>query len=132
MNCELLTDNNFVLYAMKHYNNPSCRDVDEFDEDIKKFKYIKKLVTRYIETDKTEIKERLILNHLIILNNVFGPHHLNRMVLLKLREQLCYVKPFLVFMNIYHNKIKNVNVVGVFDMDLVVMDTNIVNILRKI
>jgi len=65
-----LSEDNFVLYAMHNYDNPQCHSVQEFDEDIKRFLYLKKLFTRYRVNN--ELRERLILNHVIILYNVFG------------------------------------------------------------
>jgi hypothetical protein len=65
-----LSEDNFVLYAMNNYDNPQCHSVQEFEDDLKRFLYIKKLFTRY-KTNK-ELRERLILNHVIILYNVFG------------------------------------------------------------
>ena len=65
-----LDETNFLLYAAKHYDNPQCFDTLEFYEDLARFKYIKRLFNRYEETG--ELKERLVVNHLIILYNVFG------------------------------------------------------------
>ena len=65
---ENLTDENFVLYCAKYYDNPSCQSTEEFLDDLKHIKYIKKLITRYVENG--ELKERLILNHLTILYNL--------------------------------------------------------------
>jgi hypothetical protein len=65
-----LSEDNFVLYAMHNYDNPQCHSVQEFEEDLKRFLYIKKLFTRY--RTNNELRERLILNHVIILYNVFG------------------------------------------------------------
>lgn len=62
----------FLQYAMHHYDNPQCSTLTEFEEDLKKFLYLKKLFTRYRKND--ELKERLILNHLIVLFNLFGDH----------------------------------------------------------
>jgi hypothetical protein len=62
----------FLQYAMHNYDNPQCSTVTEFEEDLKKFLYLKKLFTRYKKND--ELKERLILNHLIVLFNLFGDH----------------------------------------------------------
>lgn len=67
---EKLTDNNFILYAMHHYDNPQCHSLEEFDEDLKKFLYLKKLLSRYKVNG--ELRERLILNHIIVLYNIFG------------------------------------------------------------
>ena len=59
-----LDESNFILYAAAHYDNPQCYDTDEFYDDLKRFKYLKRLFNRYKETG--ELKERLILNHLIV------------------------------------------------------------------
>lgn len=67
---EKLNENNFLLFAMKHYDNPQCHSLEEFDEDLKKFLYLKKLITRYKKDN--DLKDRLILNHIIVLYNLFG------------------------------------------------------------
>ncbi len=68
---DVLTEDNFLLYAAKNYDNPQCSSTEEFYDDLKKFKYIKRLFNKYAETG--ELKERLILNHIVVLANVFGP-----------------------------------------------------------
>lgn len=65
-----LTDDNFEEYAINNYRNPNCVSVLEFLDDLKKIKYIKRLINKYSE--KGELRERLILNHIIFLSNVFG------------------------------------------------------------
>ena len=65
-----LTSENFLLYAIKNYYNPSCMGMKELEDDLKRFKYIKRLLIRYQKTG--EVSEGLILNHLIVLYNVFG------------------------------------------------------------
>lgn len=93
-----LTNRNFKLFAMQHYNNPECTDVEEFKEDLNRFRYLKRLLSRY-EADG-DLQERLILNHIIVIYNVFGIEAANRMIWFKLqREHWTYVKPFLVFLN---------------------------------
>jgi len=67
---EKLNDGNFLVYAMHHYDNPQCHSIDEFEEDLKRFLYLKKLLSRYKKDN--ELRERLILNHIIVLYNVFG------------------------------------------------------------
>jgi hypothetical protein len=67
---ELLNENNFLVYAMHHYDNPQCHSLEEFEEDLKRFLYLKKLLSRYKKDG--ELRERLILNHIIVLYNVFG------------------------------------------------------------
>jgi len=91
-----LSESTFLLYAMKHYENPHCSEMSEFEEDMKRFQYLRKLFGRYRQ-DK-ELKERLILNHLIIIYNVFGPEATN-MLFMKLKEYHEYLKPFVQYLN---------------------------------
>jgi hypothetical protein len=125
-----LTDDNFLIYCAKYYDNPQCHSTEEFIEDLKRIKYIKKLITRYVESG--ELKERLILNHLTILSNVFGAEHINRILYLKMKNQFMYIKPFLVLLNILQEKIYNVRDEKIVDTDTIPMDENIINILRKL
>ena len=127
-----LTNDNFVLYAAKYYDNPQCHSVEEFLEDLKRFKYIKKLFTRYETTN--ELKEKLILNHVIVLNNVFGPYHVVRMFFLKIPyKHLCYLKPFLVFLDILPEKIYNIGInKKKFDTNDISLDQEIVDRLRDL
>lgn len=65
-----LTEANFLVHAMHHYDNPQCHSLQEFEEDLKKILYLKKLLSRY--KNNGELRERLILNHIIVLYNIFG------------------------------------------------------------
>ena len=65
-----LTPENINMFAIKHYDNPSCVDEQEFLDDMKRFKYLKRLFRKYDTT--RELKSRLIINHIIILANVIG------------------------------------------------------------
>lgn len=91
-----LTESTFLLYAMKHYDNPQCTEMSEFEEDIKRFQYLRKLFSRYRQDD--ELKERLILNHLIVIFNVFGPQATN-MLFMRLHEYHEFLKPFVQYLN---------------------------------
>lgn len=91
-----LTESTFLLYAMKHYDNPQCTELSEFEEDIKRFQYLRKLLSRYRQDD--ELKERLILNHLIVIFNVFGQAATN-MLFMRLHEYHEYLKPFVEYLN---------------------------------
>lgn len=64
-----LNEDNFVLFAMHHYDNPQCRSTEEFEDDLKRFMYLNKLFSRHTEGD-TQI--RLMLNHIIVLANIFS------------------------------------------------------------
>ena len=95
---DTLNKRNFELFAAQHYNNPECLDIEEFKEDLARFKYLKRLLRRYEIADDLQI--RLILNHIIVLYNVFGIESANRMVWYKIEsEHWTYIKPFLVFLN---------------------------------
>ena len=116
-----LNDKNLFLYAAKHYSTNKLADADEFNEDLKRFKYIKRLLNRYLETD--ELPERLILNHLIVVFNVFGIEAALNILEFKLEDKHWPVmKPFLIFLNY----IKNDQYTGI------TMDPEVVNVLRKI
>lgn len=125
-----LDETNFLLYAAKHYDNPQCFDTLEFYEDLARFKYIKRLFNRYEETG--ELKERLVLNHLIILYNVFGSAA-TRMLFFKLDGYHHMLKPFIVLLGQMPEIIHGIGVQNktIISSD-VHMDQNIVQILRKI
>lgn len=95
---EPLTEHNFIVYCMKNYDNPNCTSVKEFHDDLKHTRYIKKQLKKYYKTG--ELKERLILNHIITLNNVFSLAT-PRILFYKLDKQLySAIKTFLVFLNL--------------------------------
>jgi hypothetical protein len=125
-----LNDDNFLIYSARHYDNSFCCSTDEFLEDLKRIKYIKKLLTRYIDTG--ELKERLILNHIIVLNNMFGVEHVCRILYLKLSDYFNYIMPFLILLNVLPDKLYNIKEQSVIDLNMITMDANIVEKLRKI
>ena len=94
-----LTEENFVIYAMKHYDNPACKGMSEFEDDLKKFRYLKRLFRKY--TAGKGLKERLIVNHLVVIYNLFGPEAATRMLFFKIEKRYwSQLKTFLVFLNI--------------------------------
>jgi hypothetical protein len=108
---ETLSEVNFLLYAARHYENPQCYDTIEFYDDLKRIKYIRRLFNIYQESG--ELKERLILNHIIILYNVFGVIPATRMLFFKLFEHKEQLKPFLVFLNFMPLSIINITLQGI-------------------
>ena len=95
---EKITPENVVMYAIKHYDNPQCEGEKEFQDDLKRFKYIKRLLRKYNETGI--LKERLLLNHLTVLNNVFGTTASTTLLLYKIQEEYWpALKSFLLFLN---------------------------------
>jgi hypothetical protein len=94
---EKLTNENFLLYCMKHYDNPQCQTLSEFEEDLNRIMYLQKLLVRY--TDNSELRERLILNHLIVLFNLFGDATIN-IIFFKIEPKLWNILiTFLIYLN---------------------------------
>jgi hypothetical protein len=127
---ERLTDKNFLLYCASHYDNARYASTEEFVEDLNRIKYIKKLVTRYIEYG--ELKERLILNHIIVLNNCFGPEVCCKILYFKLKTQMKYIKPFLILLDILPDRLFNIDEEQIIDTSLIEMDKEIIAKLRKV
>ena len=82
---EKITNDNIMMFAIKHYDNPQCEGEKEFHDDMKRFKYIKRLLKKY--HDNNILKERLLLNHIIVLNNVFGPDACATLLLFKIQKR---------------------------------------------
>jgi hypothetical protein len=82
---EKITSENVVMFAIRHYDNPQCEGEKEFQDDLKRFKYIKRLLRKYYDTGV--LKERLLLNHLIVLLNVFGADACATLLLYKIQNE---------------------------------------------
>jgi len=124
-----LNEDNFMIYAMKCYNSPHCI-MSEFESDIKRTKYLKRLFRRYKVTKS--LKERLILNHIILLNNVFGPVHTPRILFYKIDERdYDILKTFLSYLNIMPDEVKGIRGKNLHISDIP-LEPNIVEILRRI
>ncbi len=125
MKKEKLTKNNFLLYAMKHYNNPGCTGIDEFHEDLNRIKYIKRLLGRY--DSKGSLKYRLLLNHIIILQNTFGAYHISRILFFKLESKYhSYLKTFLIYLQYLPEEIAEV------DLEEIPIDHKILGMLGEL
>ena len=125
-----LDDNNFFLYAAHHYLNP-CVDELEFQEDLARIKNLRRLFSRYER--KGELKERLILNHLMILYNVFEHKALTRMLAFRLYDYLPMLKPFLMLLNYWPERIDSIGPMSeTIRSNDVMMDMRVVEVLRKI
>ena len=118
---EKITPQNVVMYAIKNYDNPQCEGEKEFEDDLKRFKYIKRLLRRYYDTGV--LKERLLLNHLIVLNNVFRMEAATTLLLYKIQPTYWpALKSFLIFLNsIRENELTEIE-----------HDENVLEILGKI
>ena len=125
-----LDDSNFFLYAARNYLNP-CVDEQEFIEDLTRIKNLRRLFGRYEKHG--DLKERLIINHLMVLYNVFEHRALTRMLVFRLYDHLHILKPFLMLMNYWPERIENIGSenVTIISTDIF-MDMKIVEVLRKI
>jgi hypothetical protein len=124
-----LTEENFMIYAMKCYTTPNCI-MSEFQDDLKRIKYLKRLFRRYKVTKK--LKERLILNHIILLNNVFGRDATTRILFYKIDPRdYDLLKTFLCYLNIMPEVITGIKGDNIYSAKIPV-ETNIAEILLKI
>ena len=113
-----LGEDNIELFAAKYYDNPHCEGIEEFYDDLNRIKYLMRLFGKY-QRDSV-LKERLILNHLVILYNVFEPRALTRILRYRLTEYEVYLKTFLFYLGYWE------------DDDNIVMDQTIYDELRKV
>ena len=122
-----LNDDNFTIFAMKSYTSPHCI-MSEFEGDIKRTKYLKKLFRRYKVSG--DLKERLILNHLILLYNVFGVDSATRILFYRIDERdYDILKTFLVYLNYMPDKVSGIRGKSINSAEILI-DMDIAQILR--
>ena len=126
-----IDESNFILYAAQCYDNPQCMDETEFFDDLKRFKYLKRLFNKYKENG--ELKDRLVLNHLIVLYNLFGNEGTTRMLFFKLGKYLDILKPFLIFLGRLPEQVDGLTINGntIITSDIS-EDLHVVDVLRSI
>ena len=118
---ENITTENVMMFAIKHYDNPQCEGEKEFHDDMKRFKYIKRLLRKHKESGI--LKERLLLNHIIVLNNLFGPEACVTLILFKIqREYWETLKSFLLYLNIVRND----------ELSEIIANQEVLEVLRKL
>jgi len=118
---ETLDESNFLLYAAKHYYKPNIIDAEEFYDDLKRFMYLKRLFNRYHNTG--DLSERLVLNHLIVIFNVFDIRPTLKMLEYHMEDKYWpTLKPFLIFLNHIRND----------EYTNIAMDKKVIERLRKI
>ena len=123
-----LNEKNFLLYAMKEYDNPQCVQVEEFYDDLKKVKYIKRLLNQYL--NEGILKERLLLNHIIVFYNVFPVRSATRIPFLKIEEEFWPIlKTFLVYLSYMPEIIDSINGRSILS-DEIQLDQHVVDRLR--
>jgi len=125
-----VNDGNFMMFAIKHYNSPSCTGEAEFREDLARIRSIGRSFSRYKKVGK--INERLVLNHLIVLYNVFEPQAMTKMLAFKLKDYLEYLKPFLMLISMWPERIEGVGGDNTIVGSDIFMDSKLVEKLREI
>jgi hypothetical protein len=131
MDFSVLNTQNYMMYAMRNYENPQCVGIDEFIEDLHRIKYLKRLFRRYLDTG--ELKERLILNHLITFYNVFGIEAATRLIFYRMNEEYYpLVKTFLVFLNLFPEGPEAEAEVKEADLISISLNDEIISTLRSI
>jgi hypothetical protein len=127
MDFKRLTKDNFMLYAMGNYSNPDCLSMAEFNEDLCKIKYVKRLLKKYNRSGK--LRPILLLNHLVILGNVFGSAPTARMLFFKLEPD---VHSSLKTVLLYLNYIKEDGIIDDLKLDQIPIEMNLAQILRRL
>ncbi len=129
MGFEDLNNENFLIYSMKAYDKPNCL-MSEFKEDMKRFNYLKRLFNKYRKNK--ELKEQLVLNHLVVIYNVFGVESATRMLFFKVaKEDYSTLKTFLLFLNYMPSIVFGVKGEDIRSSDIDV-DLELADTLRKI
>lgn len=124
-----LNNDNVTIYAVKAYDRPNCV-MSEFKDDMKRFNYLKRLFKRYRKLD--ELRERLVLNHLVVLYNVFGPEVATRLLFYKMsKDDYPALKTYLVFLSVMPDKIRGIKGQDIISSDIPI-DMKIADILRDI
>jgi len=129
MSFDDLNNDNIMMYAMKAYDRPNCI-MSEFKDDMKRFNYLKRLFLRYRKIN--ELREQLVLNHLVVLYNVFGPEVTSRMLFFKMsKDDYPALKTYLLFLSIMPEIIRGIKGHDIISSDIPV-DNRIADILREI
>ena len=121
-----INESNFLLIAMHHYDNSQCTSIGEFEEDLKKFGYLKKLFSRY--KDNNDLKERLILNHIIVLHNLFGLVAIELLFFKIDKQHWDVLATFLSYLELMPNEIPEFGI----KLDDIKIDQHVLSTLRKI
>jgi len=129
MSFDNLTSENIMIYAMKIYDKPNCI-LSEFKEDMKRFNYLKRLFKRYRKMG--EMRDRLVLNHLVVLYNVFGAEALSRLLFFKMsKDDYSILKTYLLFLSCMPEVVKGIKGQDIISSDIPV-DMKIADVLRQI
>mgnify|MGYP003345027117 FL=1 len=128
MSFDDLNNDNIMIYAVKAYDKPNCI-MSEFKDDMKRFNYLKRLFKRYRKYD--EVKEQLVLNHLVVLYNVFGAEVVSRLLFFKMaKDDYSALKTYLLFLSCMPDRVKGIKGQDIISSEIPV-DMKIANILRE-
>lgn len=129
MSFENLTDDNIMLYAAKAYDKPNCI-MSEFTEDMKRLNYLKRLFRRY--SKHGEMRERLILNHIVVLYNIFGPEATTRILFYNTsKSDYSILKTYLLFLNLMPEKVRGIDGKDIISSEICV-DMKVAEVLRNL
>jgi hypothetical protein len=127
MTFDNLTSDNILLYCMKAYDRPNML-MSEFKDDMKRFNYLKRLFKRYRK--ENELREQLVINHLVVLYNVFGPEVATRLLFYKLtKDDYSILKTYLLFLNLMPDVVRGIRGSDIVSSDIPV-DLKLVEVLR--
>ena len=127
MSFDDLTNDNILLYAAKAYDKPNCI-MSEFKEDMKRFNYLKRLFKRYRKVG--ELREQLVLNHLVVIYNVFGPEVAARLLFFKMaKDDFPALKTYLLFLSCMPERVKGIKGQDIISSEIPV-DMTIAEVLR--
>ena len=127
MSFDDLTNDNILIYAVKAYDKPNCI-MSEFKEDMKRFNYLKRLFKRYRKVG--ELREQLVLNHLVVICNVFGPEVATRILFFKMsKDDYSALKTYLLFLSCMPERVKGIKGHDIISSEIPV-DMTIADVLR--
>jgi len=128
MSFDDLTNDNIMIYAIKAYDKPNCV-MSEFKDDMKRFNYLKRLFRRYRKVN--ELREQLVLNHLVVLYNVFGPEVTSRLLFFKVsKDDFPALKTYLLFLSCMPDVVKGIKGHDILSSNIPI-DTKIAEVLRR-
>jgi len=129
MSFDDLNNDNVLMFAVKAYDSPNCV-MSEYKDDMKRFNYLKRLFKRYRKVN--ELRERLVLNHIVVLCNVFGPEAATRLLFYKMaKDDFPALKTYLLFLSVMPERIKGIKGTDIISSEIPI-DFKVAEVLRDI
>jgi hypothetical protein len=129
MSFDDLNNDNVLMFAVKAYDSPNCI-ISEYKDDMKRFNYLKRLFKRYRKVN--ELRERLVLNHIVVLCNVFGPEAATRLLFYKMaKDDFPALKTYLLFLSVMPERIKGIKGTDIISSEIPI-DFKVAEVLRDI